>query len=93
MVRGLLALSHVQANSSHNPDPVFFLHHTQLDRLWWTWQTRDPEPRMWQYRGRAGNYSSETASLDDILPMGGLAPDIPVSDIIKTEGDTLCYRY
>lgn len=22
-------------------DPVFFLHHTNLDRLWWEWQSND----------------------------------------------------
>ncbi|TKA52283.1 hypothetical protein B0A55_13183, partial [Friedmanniomyces simplex] len=24
-------------------DPLFFLHHTQLDRLWWLWQQRQPD--------------------------------------------------
>jgi tyrosinase len=23
-------------------DPIFFLHHAWLDRLWWQWQSRDP---------------------------------------------------
>ncbi|KAL8831722.1 MAG: hypothetical protein Q9191_000693 [Dirinaria sp. TL-2023a] len=74
-------------------DPVFFLHHTQLDRLWWTWQRSDPQARMMQYRGLAAKNSTENAALDDIVPMGGLAPDIKVSDIIRTDTERLCYIY
>jgi len=27
-------------------DPIFFLHHAWLDRLWWTWQSQDPANRL-----------------------------------------------
>ena len=74
-------------------DPVFFLHHTQLDRLWWTWQQKDSQNRKWQYRGLAAHNSTDPASLNDIIPMGGLAPNIKVSEIIDTESDLLCYIY
>lgn len=74
-------------------DPVFFLHHTQLDRLWWTWQQRDPQNRKWQYRGLAAHNFTDPASLTDVIPMGGLAPDIKVAEIIDTESDLLCYIY
>lgn len=74
-------------------DPVFSSHHTQLDRLWWTWQQTDMRNHKWQYRGLAAHNSTEKASLTDIIPMGGLAPDIKVSEIIDTESDLLCYIY
>lgn len=28
-------------------DPLFFLHHTNLDRLWWNWQQVDPDTRTY----------------------------------------------
>jgi tyrosinase len=53
-------------------DPIFFLHHAQLDRLWWTWQQEDPKARLMEYEGKAFNVSSERARLHDGLGFGGL---------------------
>ena len=74
-------------------DPVFFLHHGQLDRLWWTWQGMDGRKRRRVYSGKRSHNSSEDASLDDVIPMGGLAPDTTVGSIIDTESGLLCYSY
>ncbi|KAL8710083.1 MAG: hypothetical protein Q9225_007361, partial [Loekoesia sp. 1 TL-2023] len=65
-------------------DPVFFLHHTQLDRMWWRWQHAMPEKRTEEYAGKASTDSNKKATLADMLYMGGLAPDIRVSDIMNT---------
>lgn len=27
-------------------DPLFFLHHAMLDRVWWVWQMQDPENQL-----------------------------------------------
>ena len=88
-----IILDMIIADSTLSPDPVFFLHHTQLDRLWWTWQRSDVQTRMTQYRGLAANNSTSKSSLADTVPMGGLAPDIKVSDIIRTDTDLMCYGY
>ena len=72
-------------------DPVFFLHHTQLDRLWRLWQERDLDKHLWQYDGYASHKSEEEASLDDVIPMGGLGPDVFVKDIMDTRAGMLCY--
>lgn len=74
-------------------DPVFFLHHTQLDRIWWKWQQMDSSRHFQQYTGKAKHNSTESASLDDILPLDGLARAAKVSEIISTESGLLCYRY
>ena len=74
-------------------DPVFFLHHTQLDRLWWRWQQVDEAARLKDYSGKAAYTSSSEASLRDPLPLGSLGPDVPVEEMMKTESDRLCYRY
>lgn len=33
-------------------DPIFFLHHTNLDRLWWEWQKLDLPARLTDMGGR-----------------------------------------
>jgi tyrosinase len=49
--------------------------------------------RLSEYTGKARSDSKDAASLSDVLPMGGLAPDIRASDVMNTESDFLCYRY
>ncbi|TPX13319.1 uncharacterized protein E0L32_006292 [Thyridium curvatum] len=72
-------------------DPIFYLHHAQLDRLWFLWQRKDAGHRLREYTGRTD--TSNAASLEDLLVLGGLAPDITVSQVMDTEGAELCYRY
>lgn len=74
-------------------DPLFFLHHTQLDRLWWLWQQRDVENRLTQYGGHKQRHSPEMATLDDELTMQNLAPAVKVSQVMNIKGDFLCNDY
>jgi tyrosinase len=73
-------------------DPIFFLHHSQLDRLWWIWQRMKPD-RRYAYNGAASRSSNATASLEDTLFFKGLDLDVKVADIIDTQGGILCYEY
>ncbi|KAL1637631.1 hypothetical protein SLS58_009234 [Diplodia intermedia] len=79
-------------------DPIFFLHHGQIDRLWYQWQQKDPVKRHKEYSGiRTQNQFDGTtppqANLNDILPMFGLAADLPVSKFLTTQNDVMCYKY
>jgi len=77
-----------------NIDPLFFLHHTQLDWLWWQWQRDGAQRGRWEeYNGPSRAHSDVPASLNDVLPMKGLAKDIRVRDILSTQSDLLCYEY
>lgn len=33
--------------SASPAEPLFFLHHTNLDRLWWNWQQASPDNRTY----------------------------------------------
>jgi len=75
----------------------FWLHHTQIDRLWWIWQQRAPDVRLWEFHGPAEDFrdggANSSSSLGDLLPMAGMAPDRQVKEVMSTETELLCYRY
>ena len=74
-------------------DPIFFLHHAQIDRIWWKWQQYGPPRRHNMYTGSFKPRSKEQASLDDIVSIRGLAPDVKVSDIVDVRSGIFCYTY
>ncbi len=61
--------------------------------MWWRWQQVDLARRATEFVGKARTNSSDEASLEDGLPMGGLATEIKVREIMSTESDLLCYSY
>ena len=80
--------------TSDSVDPLFFLHHTQLDRLWWKWQQADLAKRLNDYTGRAVfNATNKAAGLGDLLLYGDLGPSVKVSEIMDTMAGPLCYAY
>lgn len=72
-------------------DPIFYLHHSQLDRIWWLWQSRDKQNRVKSYDGKADGGADVT--LSDLLPLAGLDEDLTVAEIMDTESNGMCYRY
>ena len=74
-------------------DPLWFLHHSQLDRLWWIWQQADRKRRLTAYSGKADNNTDAAASLTDVMDYGGFVPNIQVSQLMDTSSGLLCYKY
>ncbi|KAH7184575.1 uncharacterized protein B0J16DRAFT_397919 [Fusarium flagelliforme] len=79
-------------------DPIFFLHHAQIDRLWWLWQEVSPKTRYTEFSGiktqdQFDGTTPPPASLDDILLMNGLAEDLKVKDLMTIKSSLLCYTY
>jgi len=62
-------------------DPIFFLHHAFVDKLWWTWQQTNQNT----YDGQ--NPDGSTASVSDVLP----SYTAKVSDTFSITA--LCYSY
>ncbi|KDN33312.1 hypothetical protein RSAG8_13595, partial [Rhizoctonia solani AG-8 WAC10335] len=74
-------------------EPLFFLHHAQIDRLWTIWQGRN-ETRLHDYAGNTVQDGTvDTASLDDKLFTLGYAPESDVVDYMDTLAKGLCYTY
>ncbi|ORY52891.1 Di-copper centre-containing protein [Rhizoclosmatium globosum] len=82
------------ANPSISPnDPIFWLHHAFVDKVWWRWQSRCP---AFKY-----DYEGPITANDPIAPNGGTANpsmqvdswQVTVAQMLDTQGGTLCYTY
>ena len=74
-------------------DPISFLHHGQIDRIWWRWQQHDLQRRQYRYTGSFKPRSKEQASVEDIVSIRGLAPDIQASELLNVRSGIFCYTY
>ncbi|PLW15773.1 hypothetical protein PCANC_02719 [Puccinia coronata f. sp. avenae] len=73
---------------------LFYLHHCQVDYLWWRWQNAQRSTRLNAYGGPATRGSTRNdARLSDNLRFLGLSPDLPVRDTMDTSAAPYCYRY
>ncbi|EGF80521.1 hypothetical protein BATDEDRAFT_88732 [Batrachochytrium dendrobatidis JAM81] len=73
-------------------DPIFMLHHCNVDRLWWMWQQYNPNTAL-TYSGTLSNGS--IASVTQIMDMFNLLNVTwTVEDVLNsTKGSPLCYVY
>ena len=78
-----------------NPiDPIFYLHHTNLDRIWRKWQEIDPSSRLYQVSGRSSiTPPYQNVTLDFGLDMGGFAPTKPIREVMDIHSGPMCYTY
>ena len=85
-----------EMNPTTSPnEPLFFLHHAQIDRIWWMWQQKKAG-RDAEYTGQGMQYPSrerKDVKLDDVLNMWGLAKDLKIKDVMNPSKGPLCYRY
>ncbi|KAH6913297.1 monooxygenase [Coprinopsis sp. MPI-PUGE-AT-0042] len=76
-------------------DPIFYLHHGNLDRIWWKWQAADPEKRLYAVSGPTAPRGSTSANLtlDFMMPYTTLIDPIAVRDVMDTESEPGCFYY
>ena len=80
-------------------DPVFWLHHGQIDRVWWLWQAQKLEARLKDVAKTMTMNDmppSRNGTLDDVNNMGVLGGDVLTRDLMSTlggMGGKLCYIY
>lgn len=77
-------------------DPAFYLHHGQIDRIYWIWQMLDFNNR----KGVHGSnvfidiFPSANTTVEDIIDISPLAPPVKIKDLMNTLGGSpLCYVY
>jgi tyrosinase len=77
-------------------DPLFFLHHSMVDRMYWIWQSLHPA-QAYNISGTItilNTPPSRDAVKTDILNMGVNAPDLAIGSALNTLGGSpFCYFY
>jgi tyrosinase len=77
-------------------DPVFFLHHSQIDRLWAIWQSMDATTRRYQYNGTSSIFNggdTPQVSNDTVLQFGILGSPKELWQVQNPMSGSNCYRY
>jgi tyrosinase len=86
-------------------DPLFFPHHTNLDRVWWEWQKLDLENRLKDISGPLtppktkypdadySNFPDKNITLDWEIDIGRLAPKVKVKELMDIRNGLLRYQY
>ncbi|KAH6637845.1 hypothetical protein C7974DRAFT_332540, partial [Boeremia exigua] len=74
-------------------EPLFFLHHANVDRAWAKWQGRNAT-RLVDYTGKRDQADTIPASIDDTMPIMALGDTEPiVKDYMDIQTGPLCYTY
>ncbi|KAL3486996.1 hypothetical protein BJX62DRAFT_246259 [Aspergillus germanicus] len=82
-------------------DPIFFMHHMYVDRIWWLWQMKDPVNRLYDISGPTVNQTAneepaggwQNATLHYELSSFEIMPNITIGEVMDTKGGYLCYEY
>ncbi|KAH7031367.1 uncharacterized protein B0I36DRAFT_122126 [Microdochium trichocladiopsis] len=88
-------------------DPLFWLHHAQLDNLWNTWQMQNWPARksdiggpdtMWGgpfnvINPYVGTIPYKNITLDFALEYPLMAPTVKIRDVMDVSAPNLCYKY
>ncbi|KAH8724370.1 monooxygenase [Phaeosphaeriaceae sp. PMI808] len=83
-------------NAANSPgDPLFYLHHGNLDHVLWLWQQKDLSTRLDQVGGPVEpfDYGGKNVTLGFEINMGALAGNATLKELLDTKGGTLCYTY
>lgn len=88
----------VMADVSASPsDPIFWMHHSFIDHNFRIWQNYDPSVRTTSINGV--DHNGNALTMDTVVYMGGLSPDVTIGDIMNTLGGVsiggkpFCYKY
>jgi len=85
-------------------DPMFFMHHAMVDKVWYDWQHNN-EANFWAFEGGTIQATNLTESLeypnglppnlsfDSKIPADGMFNEYTIYDMMNTTGGTLCYVY
>lgn len=79
-------------------DPVFYLHHNYVDRLYWQWQQLNPADRLNLVGGNTTITEPVTGWVtmtpDVTMSMYGLlVDDITIGSMTNIQGGPLCYEF
>ncbi|QRV92815.1 tyrosinase [Ceratobasidium sp. AG-Ba] len=83
-------------------EPIFHLHHGNIDRLWWLWQEKGPKNKQ-AFRG--GSVQNISAIVEfpngqppwlhktNVIPAAGMYESYTIGEVMDTRKWPLCYEY
>ncbi|CZR65684.1 related to tyrosinase [Phialocephala subalpina] len=80
-------------------EPVFWLHHGQIDRHFWIWQNQDPVDRVRQYKGGTLMMvaNSPAGKITDLQELSVVTPKgrgaEPSKNLVSSTAGPFCYVY
>ena len=76
-------------------EPLFFLHHGKIDKLYADWQAMNPSKRLFEVGGVSIPFvpTSPPVTLDFPLNMQWEAPTVKIREVMNIRGGLLCYEY
>ncbi|TEB22141.1 tyrosinase [Coprinellus micaceus] len=74
-------------------DPLFYLHHLNLDRMWWQWQQRDPANRLYQISGPTTQGGLIQTTMDFIMDFPRLGRNVTVRDVMDLAKEPNCFTF
>ncbi|KAJ3526902.1 hypothetical protein NMY22_g9986 [Coprinellus aureogranulatus] len=78
---------------SAGADPLFYMHHGGLDRVWWQWQEINRETHLYDISGPSTKFGSDNITLDFELDFPALGPNITVRDTMDSLLEPNCFTY
>jgi len=86
-------------------DPMFYLHHAMIDKVWYDWQLQDPNNTN-AFGGGTVSIQVDPAvgaiyptggppflNLTNVIPSDGFWGNITIGDVMNTTAGVLCYTY
>jgi tyrosinase len=86
-------------------DPLFFLHHAMIDKIWYDWQHLEKANKNAYFGGATQMIQNLTIyhqyptggppylNFDSIMPFDGLFSDKSIGGVMSTTDNELCYTY
>ncbi|KAH8978459.1 Di-copper centre-containing protein [Lactarius akahatsu] len=86
-------------------DPLFWMHHAMVDKVWYDWQHRNPESAKSFFGGSVQalqnldshnqypNGGPPFLNLSSTMPADGLSSEVTIGDVMNTTSGILCYIY
>ncbi|KAJ7101352.1 Di-copper centre-containing protein [Mycena belliarum] len=86
-------------------EPLFWMHHAMVDKIWFDWQNKHSANKMAfiggsvealenvTYYREFPNGAAPFFSINDTMPSDGLFPQARIADVLSTTNGMLCYTY
>ncbi|CCX12663.1 hypothetical protein FPQ18DRAFT_87268 [Pyronema domesticum] len=79
-------------------DPLFYLHHNNLDRVYWEWQKKDLKKRLWDVSGPIhmfdyANQKGGNVTLDFEINLGPLSGTRKLWELLDIRREGMCYEF